>query len=55
MKTIAREIDAQKDERKKNPDGGRGRRKGHKGVSAGRGAGQAVRHTPDGCGSGART
>ena len=53
-KTITqREINAQKkEERKKNnPDGRRGRRKGHKGVSASRTADDTVRHTPDRCDS----
>ena len=53
-KTITQqEINAQKKEerKKKNPDGRRGRHKGHKGVSASRKADQTIRHTPDRCGS----
>ncbi|MCE2508661.1 MAG: hypothetical protein J4G04_05100 [Nitrosopumilaceae archaeon] len=47
-KTITQEINAQKEERKrKNPDGRRGRHKGHTGVSASRKADDTVRHTPD--------
>lgn len=51
-KTITQEINAQKKEerKKKNPDGRRGRHKGHKGVSASRKADQAMRRTPDRCG-----
>ena len=53
-KTITqKEINAQKKEerKRKNPDGRRGRHKGHTGVSASRKADDTVRHTPDRCDS----
>ena len=51
-KTITqKDINAQKERKKKNLTGRHGPHKGHKGVSASRNADYTMRHTPDRCGS----